>query len=179
MKIFAAATTGTQSLQSSNAPANGYGAPYRREAPSAITRRILMDRRSFMRKAGAGSVAAAGDTTLAAPAIAQSNPESPGALTSSFRSRSTRSIAAPENVLQDAVGSHRRRLHHTNCSRPENWCPACKAADATTARHEGRARGVMLLWGKPHVGAWRRRSPSRSTHAARMPEKRIMAAAST
>ena len=43
-----------------------------------------MDRRSFIKKAGSTSVAAAAATTLAAPAIAQSNPKVTWRLTSSF-----------------------------------------------------------------------------------------------
>ena len=43
-----------------------------------------MDRRSFIRKAGAGGVGAVAATALAAPAIAQSNPKITWRLTSSF-----------------------------------------------------------------------------------------------
>jgi TRAP-type mannitol/chloroaromatic compound transport system substrate-binding protein len=113
-----------------------------------------MDRRSFLRKAGvagAGSVAAA--ATLAAPAIAQSNPKINWRLTSSFP-KSLDTIYGGGEVLSKYVSEATDGNFNIQVFAAGEIVPGLQAADATSAGTVEACHSVAYYyWGKDPVWA--------------------------
>lgn len=98
-----------------------------------------MDRRSFIRKAGAaGAGAAAVATTLATPAIAQSNPKITWRLTSSFP-KSLDTIYGGAEVFAKMLSEATDGNFTIQVFASGELVPGLQAADATAA---GRSKPV-------------------------------------
>jgi len=107
-----------------------------------------MDRRSFMRKAGTTGVAAAAATTLAAPAIAQSNPKVTWRLTSSFP-KSLDTIYGGAEVFSRMLSEATDGAFTVQVFAAGELVPGLQAADATTAGTVEAAHTVAYYyWGK-------------------------------
>ena len=107
-----------------------------------------MDRRSFIRKAGSTSVAAAAATTLAAPAIAQSNPKVTWRLTSSFP-KSLDTIFGGAEVFSKMVSEATDGNFSIQVFAAGELVPGLQAADATTAGTVEACHTVSYYyWGK-------------------------------
>ncbi|MDW6024976.1 TRAP transporter substrate-binding protein [Mesorhizobium sp. BAC0120] len=107
-----------------------------------------MDRRSFMRNAGTASVAAAAATTLAAPAIAQSNPKINWRLTSSFP-KSLDTIFGGAEVFAKMVSEATDGNFTIQVFAAGELVPGLQAADATAAGTVEAAHTVAYYyWGK-------------------------------
>jgi TRAP-type mannitol/chloroaromatic compound transport system substrate-binding protein len=107
-----------------------------------------MDRRSFMRKAGATGVAAAAATTLAAPAIAQSNPKINWRLTSSFP-KSLDTIYGGAEVFAKMLSDATDGNFTIQVFAAGELVPGLQAADAATAGTVEAAHTVSYYyWGK-------------------------------
>ncbi len=107
-----------------------------------------MDRRSFMRKAGSTGVAAAAATTLAAPAIAQSNPKVTWRLTSSFP-KSLDTIYGGAEVFSKMLSEATDGAFTVQVFAAGELVPGLQAADATTAGTVEAAHTVSYYyWGK-------------------------------
>ena len=113
-----------------------------------------MDRRSFIRKAGVtGAGAAAVATTLAAPAIAQSNPKVTWRLTSSFP-KSLDTIYGGAEVLSKMVSEATDGNFQIQVFAAGELVPGLQAADAVTAGTVEAAHTVCYyFWGKDPVWA--------------------------
>src|SRR5215510_5973526 len=110
--------------------------------------RIFMDRRSFMRKAGTTGVAAAAATTLAAPAVAQSNPKINWRLTSSFP-KSLDTIFGGAEVFAKMLSEATDGNFTIQVFAAGELVPGLQAADAATAGTVEAAHTVAYYyWGK-------------------------------
>jgi TRAP-type mannitol/chloroaromatic compound transport system substrate-binding protein len=108
-----------------------------------------MDRRSFIRKAGAtGAGAAAVATTLAAPAIAQSNPKITWRMTSSFP-KSLDTIYGGAEVFSKMISEATDGNFQIQVFAAGELVPGLQAADAVTAGTVEAAHTVCYyFWGK-------------------------------
>ena len=108
-----------------------------------------MDRRSFIRKAGAtGAGAAAATATLAAPAIAQSNPKVTWRMTSSFP-KSLDTIYGGAEVLSKMLSEATDGNFQIQVFAAGELVPGLQAADAVTAGTVEAAHTVCYyFWGK-------------------------------
>ena len=108
-----------------------------------------MDRRSFIRKAGAtGAGAAAATAVLAAPAIAQSNPKITWRMTSSFP-KSLDTIYGGAEVLSKMVSEATDGNFQIQVFAAGELVPGLQAADAVTAGTVEAAHTVCYyFWGK-------------------------------
>src|SRR5262249_41695582 len=107
-----------------------------------------MDRRSFIRKASAGSVAAAAATALAAPAIAQSNPNISWRLTWSFP-KSLDTIYGGAEVFSKMLSEATDGNFTIQVFAAGELVPGLQAADATTAGTVEACHTVSYYyWGK-------------------------------
>jgi TRAP-type mannitol/chloroaromatic compound transport system substrate-binding protein len=107
-----------------------------------------MDRRSFIRKAGAGGVGAVAATALAAPAIAQSNPKITWRLTSSFPKTLDTIYGGAvvfSNMLKEATDGN----FDIQVFAAGEIVPGLQAADATSAGTVEACHTVSYYyWGK-------------------------------
>jgi TRAP-type mannitol/chloroaromatic compound transport system substrate-binding protein len=107
-----------------------------------------MDRRSFIRKAGAGGVAAAAATALAAPAIAQSNPKVSWRITSSFP-KSLDTIFGAAQTMANYVRESTDGNFDIQVFAAGEIVPGLQAADAVTAGTvEACHTACYYYWGK-------------------------------
>ncbi len=107
-----------------------------------------MDRRSFIRKAGATGVGAAAATALAAPAIAQSNPKITWRLTSSFP-KSLDTIYGGAEVFSKMVSEATDGNFTIQVFAAGELVPGLQAADATAAGTVEACHTVSYYyWGK-------------------------------
>ena len=108
-----------------------------------------MDRRSFIRKAGAtGAGAAAATAALAAPAIAQSNPKITWRMTSSFP-KSLDTIYGGAEVLSKMLSEATDGNFQIQVFAAGELVPGLQAADAVTAGTVEAAHTVCYyFWGK-------------------------------
>ena len=107
-----------------------------------------MDRRSFIRKAGATGAGAAAVTTLAAPAIAQSAPKINWRITSSFP-KSLDTIYGGAEVLAKMVSEATDGNFQIQVFAAGEIVPGLQAADAATAGTvEGAHTVSYYYWGK-------------------------------
>ncbi|MBN9036694.1 MAG: TRAP transporter substrate-binding protein [Rhizobiales bacterium] len=107
-----------------------------------------MDRRSFIRGAGLAGVGAAAATTLAAPAIAQSNPKITWRLTSSFP-KALDTIYGGAEVFAKMVSEATDGNFQIQCFAAGEIVPGLQAADATAAGTVEAAHTVAYYyWGK-------------------------------
>ena len=113
-----------------------------------------MDRRSFIRKAGATGVgAAAAATTLAAPAIAQANPKITWRLTSSFP-KSLDTIYGGAEVFSKYLSEATDGNFTVQVFAAGELVPGLQAADAATAGTVEACHTVSYYyWGKDPVWA--------------------------
>ena len=107
-----------------------------------------MDRRSFITKAGLAGAGAAAATTLAAPAIAQSNPKVTWRLTSSFP-KSLDTIYGGAEVFSKMVSEATDGNFQIQVFAGGEIVPALQAADAVTAGTVEACHTVSYyFWGK-------------------------------
>ncbi|WP_274627713.1 TRAP transporter substrate-binding protein [Arvimicrobium flavum] len=107
-----------------------------------------MDRRSFIRKAGATGVGAAAATALAAPAIAQSNPKVTWRLASSFP-KSLDTIYGGAEVFSKMLSEATDGNFTVQVFAAGEIVPGLQAADATTAGTVEACHTVgYYYWGK-------------------------------
>ena len=107
-----------------------------------------MDRRSFIRGAGLAGVGAAAAATLAAPAIAQSNPKITWRLTSSFP-KALDTIYGGAEVFAKMVSEATDGNFQIQCFAAGEIVPGLQAADATAAGTVEAAHTVAYYyWGK-------------------------------
>jgi TRAP-type mannitol/chloroaromatic compound transport system substrate-binding protein len=107
-----------------------------------------MDRRSFIGKAGIGGVAAAAATTLAAPAIAQSNPKISWRITSSFP-KSLDTIFGAAATMANYVRESTDGNFDIQVFAAGEIVPGLQAADAVTAGTvEACHTACYYYWGK-------------------------------
>ena len=108
-----------------------------------------MDRRSFIKKAGATGAAAAAATALAAPAIAQSNPKITWRLTSSFPKSLDTIYGGAEVFSQDAVAKRPTAISRSRSSPPAKSFPACRPPTPPPPAPSRPATPVAYYyWGK-------------------------------
>jgi len=107
-----------------------------------------MDRRAFIRKAGATGVGAAAATALAAPAIAQSNPKITWRMTSSFP-KSLDTIYGGAEVFGKMLSEATDGNFTVQAFAAGEIVPGLQAADATTAGTVEACHTVSYYyWGK-------------------------------
>ena len=107
-----------------------------------------MDRRSFFKKAGATGVGAVAATTLAAPAIAQSNPKITWRMTSSFP-KSLDTIYGGAEVLSKMLSEATDGNFQIQPFAAGEIVPGLQAADATSAGTVEACHTVAYYyWGK-------------------------------
>ncbi|MGH6763537.1 MAG: TRAP transporter substrate-binding protein [Phyllobacterium sp.] len=112
-----------------------------------------MDRRSFITKAGLAGVGAAAASTLAAPAIAQSNPKVTWRMTSSFP-KSLDTIYGAGEVLSKYVSEATDGNFNIQVFAAGEIVPGLQAADAVTAGTVEACHTVgYYFWGKDPVWA--------------------------
>src|SRR5262245_19894169 len=111
--------------------------------------RFLMDRRSFIRKAGTAGIGAAAATAApAAPAIAQSNPKSTWRLASSFP-KSLDTIYGGAEVFSKMLSEATDGNFTVQVFAAGELVPGLQAADATTAGTVEACHTVAYYyWGK-------------------------------
>ena len=108
-----------------------------------------MDRRSFMRKAGTTGVAAAAATTLAAPAIAQSNPKITWRLASSFPESLKETIFGGALTLSKYVSEATDGNFTIEVSAAGKLAPPFEVGDAVGKGNVEAAHTVCYyFWGK-------------------------------
>ncbi|WP_345900885.1 twin-arginine translocation signal domain-containing protein, partial [Martelella sp. UBA3392] len=107
-----------------------------------------MDRRSFMKKVGAGGVGAAAATALAAPAIAQENPKITWRLTSSFP-KSLDTIYGGAEDIANHVGAATGGNFEIQCYAAGEIVPGLQALDAVQdGTVEAAHTCSYYFWGK-------------------------------
>lgn len=112
-----------------------------------------MDRRSFIKKAGAAGVGGAAATVLAAPALAQSNPKVNWRLASSFP-KSLDTIYGGAEVLSKYVSEATDGNFQIQVFAAGEIVPGLQAADAASAGTVEAAHTVSYYyWGKDPVWA--------------------------
>ena len=130
--------------------------------------RFLMDRRSFIRKAGTTGIGAAAATAaLAAPAIAQSNPKVTWRLASSFPEVARIRSSAARDVFRSMFRKRLTAISTIQVFAAGELVPALQAADAVTAGTvEAVPYRVLLLTGA-RIRPGRSARPCRSRLNAR------------
>jgi TRAP-type mannitol/chloroaromatic compound transport system substrate-binding protein len=126
-----------------------------------------MDRRLFIKRAALGGVGAAAATTLAAPAIAQSNPKINWRLASSFP-KSLDTIYGGAEVLSKYLSDATDGNFKIQVFAAGEIVPGLQAADAASATVRSRpaTRFPIITGARTRSGRWVQPCPSRSMHAA-------------